>query len=260
MEPLEEQSFALTYQTMRQTEAKPIPLPPAGSDYVKCRVPLVAWIIEVSDALKLSNVTASHACYLMDRLFVSEKLNKPSERPMYQLIAMICILLASKYVETALYTPVMAELNDMSENTYSLALFREVELSALQWLDWNVNAITPMSYLKPFLAFGATSDETIDQEISKLVVLLLGLVLQDFSFASCHPSLVCAAAVYSGRMILQVAQGQNPTASLFELWPQRLEVATGYSLNSLSKCHQRMVQKYVEFSGSISKLGDSTAA
>lgn len=246
MNRLAEQYFALSYDKMKELETRPRALPAPGSDYVKCRLPLVAWIIEVCDAFKLANTTASHACYLMDRLFASQKLNQKSARDVYQLVAMLSILLAAKFDETARSAPTMAELNEMSEGAYSTELFRATELSALEFLEWSVIVITPMSYLRHFMNASLTQDDDLDGELSKVVVLLAGLALQEFSFAFFPPSLVCATIVCCGRMLVKEKLGSS-----IEVWPGHLEALTKYSKDDLSKCLRRMMNRYERFFGGV---------
>lgn len=116
------------------------PLHRADCPYVQCRKTLVAWIIEVCEALGIGNVTTFHACDLMDRVFLFEGLNQKSAQPFFQLVAMVCIyvlfyspssrfcticaiffclqvciFIAAKYSETDDKLPSMAEINELSE-------------------------------------------------------------------------------------------------------------------------------------------------
>lgn len=218
------------------------PLHRSDCPYVQCRKPLVAWIIEVCEALGLGNVTTFHACNLMDRAFLFEGLNQKSAQPFYQLVAMVCILIAAKYGETDDKLPSMAELNEMSENAYPLDHFRKAETQVLNLLGWRVTCLTPLCFLKYFLGKTCTGNERLDNDIYCIVVLLLGLAVQDHEFMIFLPSLLAASAVFCARTI--VAQR---TPQKFEPWTQAMETVTGYSQGHLAACHTRLLQKYHEF-------------
>ena len=146
---------------------------------------------------------ASHACHLMDRVFTCELLNNPSKRPSFQLIAQTCILIAAKFGETNDKLPTMEELNAMSENVYTVELFQQFEAFVLNFLRWEIVAVTPICYMKRFLTRTATGNTHHDFEINKSMVLLLGLALQDHAFNEFPPSMVCASALLCARAIVQ---------------------------------------------------------
>eukprot|EP00992_Anisonema_acinus_P011332 TRINITY_DN7327_c0_g1_i2.p1 TRINITY_DN7327_c0_g1~~TRINITY_DN7327_c0_g1_i2.p1 ORF type:complete len:267 (-),score=42.75 TRINITY_DN7327_c0_g1_i2:174-974(-) len=198
------------------------------SHYIRCRKTLVVWVIEVCEVLGLSNTTAFHATNLMDRVFESPDLNQRARKQQFQLIAMCCILIAAKFNEIEEKLPSMHDLNELAAGTYTVDLFRRLELSMLTFLKWEVTCVTPACYLKHYLNKSATGVAQIDSTVHRVVVLLLGLALQDETYICVPPSLLCAAAIHCARaLVRQLAGGYCLN---MDVWSYELQSITGYSV------------------------------
>jgi hypothetical protein len=237
--------FHLILNLMRQMENDELrPIHALDCPYIQCRKVLVGWMIEVCEALKFGGVTTFHSCYLMDRVFLSEVLNQTSRRQSFQLVAMVCILIAAKFGEADNKIPSMADLNEMSANSYSVELFRKVETSVLNFLNWKVNCITPLCFVKYFLFNTSTGTFQLDEEIHRFVILLLGLALQDHEFIVYVPSKLCAAAIFCARTILSESSGR---ACACVPWTNEMENAFEYTASELATCHAHLFLRYHEF-------------
>ena len=219
------------------------PSHPPDSCFIRCRRTLVVWMLQVCEQLEFTNGTAFRAIELMDRVFVSERLNDDSKQGSFQLIAMACLAIAAKLEEIDEKVPTLCYLNDLSDNTYNVRVFQQVEVSILQFLQWNLHFITPICYMKCFLRKLATGIPLVDQEIHKTVVLLLGLSLQDHRFISCRPSLLCAACLKCAQHIVL----QQHTAVPVVPWDEHMAYAVDYKSQDLEGCCRKLMESYQEF-------------
>ena len=220
------------------------PSHPDDSCYIRCRRTLVVWMLQVCEELEFTNGTAFQAIGLMDRVFVSERLNDASKQGSFQLIAMACIMIAAKLEEVDAKVPTLCYLNDLSDNTYTVRALQQAEVSILQFLQWNLHFITPICYMKYFLRKMATGIPLVDQETHTTVVLLLGLALQDHRFISYRPSLLCAACLACARHVV-LQQHAVPGVP----WDEHMAYAVDYKLQELEGCCGQLMEGYREFMG-----------
>ena len=72
------------------------------------------------------------------------------EQEKLQLIGEVCLLIASKLVDCCRI--VCADFAAISENAYSIADIKEMEIIVVHVLDFNFNVITPLHFLRIMLA------------------------------------------------------------------------------------------------------------
>jgi hypothetical protein len=112
----------------------------------------------------------------------------------------------------------------------------------LNFLQWDIVAITAICYMRRFLAKTSTGNCDVDFEIKKTIVLLLGLALQDHAFNDFLPSMVCAAAVLCSRAIVHNCPGVD-----FEVWTSQIEEELQYTSDQLAHCCSFLYARFHEF-------------
>lgn len=240
------------YANMQHAEMRIQPMP--AGHYDRCRKTLTSWVIEVCEEISVSDITAFHACSLMDRVFVSGELNNKEKQEHFQLFAMCCILIAAKYQEVEERHPTMAELIRCAGDTYSTDWFRQAEFSVLRFLKWDVSCVTPACYTNLFLHRTLTGDVELDHLIHENVALLLGLALQNGVSLILKPSLLCAAAFFTSRFILRWIDGHTD----LPIWDDNLTNVTHYNENDLKEVHEKLLALHQEFDQTQDDVGDVT--
>ena len=125
--------------------------------YLKHRRTIVDWMCEVGEEYHLSALTIHCAVRYLDRLLGEADVPKNQ----LQLVAMACILVASKYEEAEDVIPTLIELNECSNNAYSLDSIKEMEVCVLRSLNWCLTIINPIHFLHYFLASGIVHENDV---------------------------------------------------------------------------------------------------
>lgn len=103
--------------------------------YLKYRKVVVDWIVDVCEYFNL-HPTTIHAtvCYL-DRLQPNESFN----RQQWQMLAIACILISSKYNECEDSVPDLTTLEEITQQSISNETVLNYELWALKRMGWKLN-------------------------------------------------------------------------------------------------------------------------
>jgi hypothetical protein len=105
---------------------------------------------EVGEEYKLAALTTHNAVRYLDRVLGATDV--PKNR--LQLVAMACVLVASKVEEAEEVTPTLAELNECSNHAYSTEALKEMEVAVLRALGWALTVVNPIHFLHFFQARG----------------------------------------------------------------------------------------------------------
>ncbi|XP_048362627.1 cyclin-J isoform X2 [Sphaerodactylus townsendi] len=162
-------------------------------------------------------------------------------------VALSCLLLASKFEEKEDSVPKLEQLNSLGCMTnMNLVLTKQnllhMELLLLETFQWNLCLPTAAHFIDYYLSIAVHESDLHDGwpmvclEKTKLYMAkyadyFLEVSLQDHAFLNYAPSLVAAACVASSRIILRL----SPT------WPVRLHRLTAYSWDFLVPCIERLL-------------------
>ena len=105
---------------------------------------MVDWLVEVALEFRLSDDSLFLAVALLDRLFACMPV--ACEKKNAQLMAEVCLLIASKIVDSSRI--VASEFVTISDGAYTTAQIKETELSVLRTLDFDVFQPTPLCFLR----------------------------------------------------------------------------------------------------------------
>lgn len=113
-----------------------------GSTYLKYRKVVSEWMVEVCDYFDLHPTTAHAAIAYLDRLQPNEKCSRLE----WQMLAISCILLSSKYNESEEHVPDLATLEEITQQSISNEIILNYELWILKKLGWRLNGTLFLLY------------------------------------------------------------------------------------------------------------------
>jgi len=160
------------------------------------------WMKEVTEDQKCHAEVFGLAVNYMDRILS----RIPIEKSQFQLIACVCIFIASKFKENQ---PLCAEkLVIYTDFSISVKLITEWELLALRILNWDLAAVTPYTILNQLLTHQILQPQTKDIRLKKIASTvrrhtldLITLSATESSFLEVSPCLIatsCLVAAISG--------------------------------------------------------------
>ncbi|CAL8272083.1 unnamed protein product [Boreogadus saida] len=188
--------------------------------------------------------TARHlAVYLLD-LFMDHY--DVAIKQLY-VIALSCLLLASKFEEKEDRVPKLEQLNSLGFMcSLNLVLNKKdlikMELLLLETFGWNLCMPTPAHFIDYYLHASVQEGDLYNgwplSSLSKTKAFMdkythyfLEVSLQDHAFLSFRPSQVAAACVAASRICLQISPN----------WNTALHLLTGYSWDHLTQCIELML-------------------
>jgi cyclin A len=213
--------------------------------YVRYRHLLVEWMAEVCEEYNLPYVICHLSIRYLDEILSRENVAKKN----LQLIALCCILIASKYREPEQNIPSVGELNECSDFAYDATRITDMEMVLLKILKWKLEIPIAqdfiMYYVRQPLIFeddrlknGGLVRTKEHSLLLQYVKFFVELAVSDYSMQSYLPSHVAAATICCSRIATCISHK----------WHFRLEQLTGYSLDNISKCKDHLygifLQKY----------------
>uniref|UniRef100_UPI00398F8DB8 cyclin-J n=1 Tax=Pristiophorus japonicus TaxID=55135 RepID=UPI00398F8DB8 len=163
------------------------------------------------------------------------------------LVALSCLLLASKFEEKEDRVPKLEQLNSLSCMTsINLVLSKQnllhMELLLLESFQWNLCLPTAAHFIDYYLSVAVHETDLHDGcpivylEKTKLytekyAAYFLEVSLQDHGFLYHFPSMVAAACIAASRVVLRLSP----------LWPIRLHRLTAYAWDALLPCIERLL-------------------
>ncbi|XP_015666297.1 cyclin-J [Protobothrops mucrosquamatus] len=230
------------HQALRYKELK-LPCYKGQSPQLNLRRYFADLIAIVSNRFRLCPAARHLAVYLLD-LFMDRY---DISIQQLHMVALSCLLLASKFEEKEDSVPKLEQLNSLGcMSNMSLVLTKQnllhMELLLLETFQWNLCLPTAAHFIDYYLSIAVHESDLHDGwpmvclEKTKLYMAkyadyFLEVSLQDHAFLNYAPSLVAAACVASSRIILRL----SPT------WPVRLHRLTAYSFDFLLPCIERLL-------------------
>ncbi|XP_068662787.1 G2/mitotic-specific cyclin-2-like [Aristolochia californica] len=164
----------------------------------RMRAVLVDWLIEVHHKFDLMHETLFLAINLVDRYLSRQRVT----RKFLQLVGITGMLIACKYEE--IFPPQLSDFIAISAGAYTREDVLKMEKSMLNTLQFNMSTPTPFVFMRRFLKAAES-----DNKLEMVSFYLLELCLVDYRMLRFPPSLVSAAAIYTGRYLLRMIPSWN---------------------------------------------------
>lgn len=183
-----------------------------GSTYLKYRKIVIEWMIDVCDYFNLHPTTTHAAIAYLDRLQPNEK----HSRFEWQMLAICCILISSKYNESESDVPDLATLEEITQQQISNDAVLNYELWALQRIGWTLSARTSTAFISSYLSAGVLFESDriggvsievhgVDKAaMEKNLTNLASMCALDESFKGVKCSLLAAAILFYARRQLSL--------------------------------------------------------
>ncbi|KPP70514.1 G2/mitotic-specific cyclin-B2-like [Scleropages formosus] len=153
---------------------------------------------------------------------------QPVSQHQLQLVGVTAMLIASKYEE--MYAPEVADFVYISDNAFSKAEIRKMEVLMLKDLNFDLGRPLPLHFLRR-----ASKAGSADVEKHTLAKYLMELTLMDYDMLHYQPSETAAAALCLSQLIID---GQQ--------WSVMQEHYAGYSEDHLKPIMQHMTKNVVK--------------
>lgn len=118
--------------------------------YIKYRKVVAEWMIDVCDYYHLHLTTTHAAIAYLDRLQPNEQFSRLE----WQMLAISCILISSKYNESDENIPDIATLEEITQQHIPNESILNYELWALKRMGWKLNARTPIAFISSCVVVG----------------------------------------------------------------------------------------------------------
>ncbi|KAL0964276.1 hypothetical protein UPYG_G00321640 [Umbra pygmaea] len=230
------------YQALRYKELK-LPSYKGQSPQLNIRRYFADLIAIVSNRYRLCPAARHLGVYLLD-LFMDRYDITVQQLHM---VALSCLLLASKFEEREDRVPKLDTLNSLGcMSSMNLVLTKQgllhLELLLLETFQWNLYLPTAAHFIDYYLSIAVTETDLHDGwpmtclektvlYMTKYTEYFLEVSLQDHVFLRFAPSLVAAASVAASRIILRLSPS----------WPSRLQRLTAYNWDHLVPCVEKML-------------------
>lgn len=185
------------------------------------RAILVDWIIEIHWKDGFMPETLFLTINLMDRYLSSQR---GLTSVVLQLVGITAMLVASKYEET--HVPCVQYFMNICKHIYTGNDVLQMEKMMLSALQYNISVPTPYVFLNRFLKAAQA-----DKQLEMMSFFLAELCLVEYVMLRYPPSMLAAAAVYTGQFTLR----------RFPSWNRTMECYTGYTEDQLQECARLMV-------------------
>ncbi|KAM6999785.1 cyclin-J-like protein isoform 1-T2 [Tautogolabrus adspersus] len=230
------------HQSLRIKELK-LPAYRAHSPQIGMRRYFADLLAILSNRYQLCPTARHLAVYLLD-LFMDHY--DVAVKQLY-VIALSCLLLASKFEEKEDRVPKLEQLNSLGFMcSLNLVLNKKdlikMELLLLETFGWNLCMPTPAHFIDYYLHASVQEGDLYNgwplSSLSKTKAFMdkythyfLEVSLQDHAFLSFRPSQVAAACVAASRICLQISPS----------WTTALHLLTGYTWDHLTQCIELML-------------------
>ncbi|XP_007548432.1 cyclin-J-like protein [Poecilia latipinna] len=230
------------HQSLRIKELK-LPVYRANSPQIGMRRYFADLLAILSNRYQLCPTARHLAVYLLD-LFMDHY--DVAVKQLY-IIALSCLLLASKFEEKEDRVPKLEQLNSLGFMcSLNLVLDKrdliKMELLLLETFGWNLCMPTPAHFIDYYLhaavqegdlynGWPLSSMSKTKAFMDKYTHYFLEVSLQDHAFLNFRPSQVAAACVAASRVCLQISPS----------WTTSLHLLTGYSWEHLTPCIELML-------------------
>ena len=189
----------------------------------KMRSLLIDWMVSVHQQFELCQETLFLSVNFLDRYLQSEVERTP--RDQLQLVGIAAMFLACKLEE--IYLPSVEDFVYSTDNAYTEAELRAMEIKMINVLNFNLNSPISLSFLRRYSKAGDV--DVLEHTLAKYI---LELSLLDFGQAALPPSMTAAAALM---LSLQLLEPDVATP-----WNLSLQYHSGYTAAMLKPITARM--------------------
>ena len=192
-------------QRAREAAARPAPgyleaqAAAGGALTPQMRMIVVGWMAEACDEFRLQPETLHLAVALLDR-FLSTAAPQGVPRGVLQLVAVACIMVASKHLEVS--HPSVEQLTAVAAHCFGAQDLLRMERVLLDALGFEVANVTSFGFLHLYAqglaaqpAEGGAGAAGLPAPVAALAVYLLDLALLDYALLAFAPSELAAAAL-----------------------------------------------------------------
>jgi len=206
------------------------------------------WMLEVCEEQRCEEEVFPLAVNFLDRFLSTYSELK---RNRLQLLATVCMFLASKLKET---TSLTAEtLVIYTDNSIALQQLLDWELLVLCKLKWDLSAVTSIDFIDVLLHRLALPCADIQKRVRKAALVNLSMTLVDIDFVMYPPSLLACGCISAAlASILPYTQDTNRLLS----YVNTLQSSAAIDLDIMRSCHEHVVR--VVGNSALSKLTLST--
>ncbi|XP_075431931.1 G2/mitotic-specific cyclin-B2-like [Ascaphus truei] len=197
----------------------------------RMRAILVDWLIQVHARFQLLQETLYMGIAVMDRFLQVQ----PVSRNKLQLVGITSLFVASKYEE--MYTPEIADFVYITDNAYTQAQIKEMEMTVLRELKFDLGRPLPLHFLRR-----ASKSCSADAEQHTLAKYLMELTLVDYDMVHFHPSEIAASALCLSQKVL--CQGK---------WGATQTYYTGYAEEDLLFIMKHMAKNLCKINQNATK-------
>ena len=189
----------------------------------KMRSLLIDWMVSVHQQFELSQETLFLSVNYLDRYLQSQVETTP--RDQLQLVGVTAMFLACKVEE--IYLPSIEDFVYSTDNAYTEAELRAMEIKMINVLNFDLNSPIPLSFLRRYSKAGDV--DVLEHTLAKYI---LELSLLDFGQAALPPSMTAAAALHLSLQLLEPDVKQP--------WNLSLQYHSGYTTAMLQPIIARM--------------------
>lgn len=119
------------------------------SPQIEYRHYLIELICTIAESRSLSRKTVHLSVYILDSFMDNH--NIYPER--LKLVALVCLLVASKFEERECKVPKIADLNTVIKNQYPHNDFYSLELMVLTFMNWNLTVPTTATFIERYVGY-----------------------------------------------------------------------------------------------------------
>jgi len=227
--------FMYTY--LRQLEQKQ----PIRKDFLrgchvngKMRAVLIDWLIEVHNQFRLLQETLYMTIFIIDRYLMLDGMSV--KRGKFQLLGVAAMFTASKVEE--MYAPEINDFVYITDNAFSAAQIREMELRILSTLNFALGRPLPLHFLRRYSKAG-----DVDIQQHTVAKYFIELCQVEYDMAHIPPSQLAASCLYLALMVL------TPDGKVENIWGASLEYYSTYS-------YLQLLPTVCKLAATVKKAGD----
>merc|ERR1712168_1780911 len=193
----------------------------------RMRTILIDWLIQVHSRFSLLQETLFLAIGILDR-YLQDKI-KEIGRKKLQLVGITAMWIAAKYEE--IYAPEVNDFVYITDNAYSSAELRKMELDILRTLNYNLGRPLALHFLRRNSKAGE-----VDSVQHALAKFFMEVTLQEYSMVHLAPSLISAAALW---LAIQIDASAT-------VWSDKLRHYSGYEESEITSLGSKIADLVVK--------------
>jgi len=201
----------------------------------KMRAVLVDWLVEVQMQFKLLQETLFLTVNTIDRFLAVEGKNVYKSR--LQLVGVAAMFLVSKIEEV--YAPTVSDFVYITDNTYSGAEIRHMELQIIRALNFDICQPISLNFLRRYSKAG-----DVDMLQHCLAKYILEACLLDYTLLGTPGSLLASAALCLSLLVL------DPSLTTETVWNKTLAFYSGYTAKQVLDLVPKLANNMIKMNSS----------